>query len=163
MAYEIGFQMSAAQVASGVTFPEFKVASAIQSMSCDAAADEGFKFVVPKLPTTSGSMTVKIDWYADTATTGNVVFDVAALAYTVGTDTSDIEAKAFATAVVGSATACSGTAQVPVTTTITLTTGAQQDSATTGDYFQLRVRRLGANGSDTMTGDAQVIGVTLSN
>ena len=159
---EYSFPMSGAQVADSVTLPEFKIANGIASYSCDAAADEGFQFEIPQLATLSGSMTIDIDWYADTATSGNAIFDAAALAYTVGTDSASIEAAAYATAVVGSATAASGTAHVPVTTTITLTTGAQQDSAATGDFFQLRVRRLGTNGSDTMAGDAQVIGVTLS-
>lgn len=159
---DYSFPMAGAEVADGVTLPEFKIASGIASYSCDAAADEGFQFTVPQLATLTGSMTIDIDWYADSATSGNVIFDAAALAYTVATDTGDIEAASFATAVVGSATAASGTAQVPVRTTITLTTGGQQDNASTGDFFQLRIRRLGTNGSDTMAGDAQVIGVTLS-
>ncbi len=161
MAFKISFPVSEAQVSDTETLPELKVAGPIQSYSFDAATDEGFQFVIPELEDVSGSMTITITWYADTATTGNTIWDAAALAYTVGTDTTDIEAATFATAVVSSASAASGTAQVPVTATITLTSGAQQDNAATGDYFILRIRRLGTNASDTMAGDAQVIGVTL--
>jgi len=159
---DYSFPMAAAEVADGVTLPEFKIANGIASYSCDAGGTEGFQFTIPQLATLTGSMTIDIDWYADTATSGNVIFDAAALAYTVGTDSTSIETAAFATAVTSSATACSGTAHVPVRTTITLTTGSQQDSAATGDFFQLLIQRLGGNGSDTMAGDAQVIGVTLS-
>lgn len=163
MAATYTFPASSAQVAASTTFPEVKLAGNIYTLACDATSSEGFMFVVPHLGTlAASSMTVLIDWYADTATSNAVVWDAAALAYTVGTDSSDIEAKAFATAVPGSATTASGTAQVPVRTTITLTTGAQQDSAVTGDYFALRIRRLPADGGDTMAGDAQVIGVQLS-
>lgn len=156
------FPMQGAQPADTVTFPEPSTTTEIFSLKCDDTADEGFQFVIPQLDTLTGSMTIDIDVYADTATSGNMIFDAAALAYSVGDDATSIETAAFATAILSSATAASGTAHVPVRATITLTTGTQQDSAVSGDYFILRVRRLGANGSDTMSGDAQIIGVTLS-
>jgi hypothetical protein len=82
------------------------------------------------------------------------------LAYSVGTDATAITAAAFATAVLSTATTVSGTTLVPVRATVTLTTGAQQDSAATGDYFVLKIYRDVSG--DTLSGDAEVCAVHLS-
>lgn len=105
-----------------------------------------------------GDITILLDWYA-AATTGNVKWDAALAAITIGVDTGSIEAKAFATAVaVQSAT--SGSAKAGARTTIVIT-GASLDSAAFGDYAKLRVRRIAASASE-MSGDALLLHASVN-
>ena len=159
---EINLPMSAMQPADSTTLPEFVVNGDIEAYGFDDAADEGGLWRIGQLPTLAADdMTIDVDFYA-TATTGNVIWGVQALAYTVGTDTTSIEAAAFATPVLSTATAVSGTTLVPVRATITLSTGANQDNAATGDFFILKLYRDADNASDTLSGDAFVAAVHLS-
>ena len=154
--------MAGMQKANGLTLPEYKVAGDIDYYGFDDSADEGGIWRIGQLPTlAAGDMTVDIDFFAS-ATTSSVQFGVQALAYSVGTDTTAITTAAFAAAVSTSATTVDGTTLVPVRTTVTLTTGTQQDDAVTGDYFGLKIYRdTGATG-DTLVGDAEVVAVHLS-
>ena len=156
---EINLQMSGMQKGDSLTLPEYKVVGEIDHYGFDDTADEGGIWRIGQLPTLAGSMTVDIDFFA-TATTGNVQFGVAALSYSVGSDTSAITTAAFASPVLSTATTVSGTTLVPVRATVTLTTGAQQDSAATGDYFILKIYRDVSG--DTLSGDAEVCAVHLS-
>jgi hypothetical protein len=151
--------MAGMQKANGLTLPEYKVVGDIDHYGFDDSADEGGIWRIGQLPTLTGSMTVDIDFFAS-ATTGNVQFGVQALAYSVGTDTTALSAAAFATAVLSTATTVAITADVPVRATVTLATGAQQDSAATGDYFILKIYRDVSG--DTLSGDAEVCAVHLS-
>ena len=110
------------------------------------------------LPTTydGGSITVDIDWMAATATTGNVIWSVAIERMQVGT--GDLDSDGFASAVTGSASAAPGTSGVMQRTSIQIT-GGNLDSLAEGERFRLQVNRLGGNGSDTMAGDAELLGV----
>jgi hypothetical protein len=151
--------MSAMQKGDSLTLPAYKVVGEIDHYGFDDSADEGGIWRIGQLPTLTGSMTVDIDFFAS-ATTGNVQFGVQALAYTVGTDATAITTAAFATAVLSTATTVDGTTLVPVRATVTLATGAQQDSAATGDYFILKIYRDVSG--DTLSGDAEVCAVHLS-
>ena len=144
-----------------VTFPEMKSAGtniAIRSLSFDASTDEGCQFPWRATGYGSGNLTVTLLWYADTATSGNVVWGAAIAAITPDSDTQNIETDTWATE--NTATdGTSGSTQALNTTAITV---SNLDSIAASDMAWLRIRRLGTSGSDTMSGDAQLVAVILS-
>lgn len=154
--------MGALPVDSTDAMPEIKVAGTnaqIMSLSYDAAADEAAMWIIPYTPVTGGgNITVKVRWYADTATTGDVVWGGSVLAYTPETDSGDIEADSWATEVTATDSHLGTTAQRIHEAVITVT---NLDSYATGDFLCIRVRRDADNGSDTMASDAQVVGVVV--
>lgn len=142
--------------------PEFKQAGSnitVQSYSFDAAGTEGIQFRLPYVPAYgSGNITAKLLWYGDSATSGDVVWGVSIAALTTETDTQDVETDAWATENTVTDSHLGTTAQRVHTAQVTV---SNLDSIATGDYLAVRVRRIGGNGSDTLTGDAQLIGVVL--
>jgi hypothetical protein len=100
----------------------------------------------------SGNLTVKIRWYADTATSGGVVWGVSIAAITPG-DATNIETDAFATEQLSSTSTASGTAHGPVEATVTV---SNLDSLATMDTVVFRVARKTAEAGDDMAGDAQL-------
>ncbi len=101
--------------------------------------------------------TAVVSWKAASATSGGVVWDVRLAAVTTG-DATDVDAKAF-----GSANTATGTAPATagylLDTSITLTNA---DSVAAGDFVVVRLARAAADGSDTATGDAEVVGLALT-
>lgn len=136
----------------GTNFP-------VPGLAFDTTTQEAAFFRFLALLYGSGNVTVTIDWYADTATSGGVVFGASLAAITPDTDTQDIETKAFATENTGSDTHLGTTGQRLHRMTITV---SNLDSLAAGDYVVLRLRRVPADGSDTMTGDCIVTRVTVS-
>jgi hypothetical protein len=103
-----------------------------------------------------GGITLTIAWMAATATTGAVVWS----AQWERHDTAlDLDADSFATAVNAAAATAPGTTGFPLYTTIAFTNGAQLDSLAVGEHFRLRILRLPADASDSMAGNAQLIGL----
>jgi hypothetical protein len=107
----------------------------------------------------SGNMSLKIEWYADTASSGGVVWETALAAITPNTDTTDVETKAFATVNTAADTHIGTTGQRLHEVTVTMT---NLDSVVDGDACVLRVSRLTTDGSDNMAGDAVLYGLALS-
>jgi hypothetical protein len=135
---------------AGTNFP-------VEGLAFDASADEACVAKLKIKNYGSGNITAILTWYADTATTGNVVWGAAIAAITPSTDTQNVETDAFATetTVTGGA---SGSAQALVNHSITI---SNLDSVAANDVVFLRVRRIGSNGSDTMSGDAILVAVEL--
>ncbi len=125
----------------------------------DAAASEAsvFSFVLPRNYGGSG-LTVYLHWAATSATTGNVIWQTSF--ERVGT-AQDTDSDGFATAVTWSAAATSATSGVIIISSQAHTNGAQIDSLAVGELGRLKVERLGSNGSDTMSGDAELMAVEL--
>jgi hypothetical protein len=98
-------------------------------------------------------------WYADTATSGDVIFEAQIAAITPNTDTQDIETKALATATNATDTHLGTTGQRLHSVDITV---SNLDSLAAGDYVTLRLARDANNASDTMTGDALVVKVVVT-
>lgn len=109
----------------------------------------------------SGNLSVEVEWYADTATSGDVVWGVQIGAITPNSDTQDVETKALATAATATDAHLTGTGQRLHTITVTLS-GASLDSIANGDGVWMRVYRDSPNAADTMLGDAIVTHVTVS-
>jgi hypothetical protein len=79
----------------------------------------------------------------------------------VGQDQLDVDSDSFATPVTWSAQAASTTNGNVVIDDQGHSNGAQIDSAVVGELCRLKIERLGSNGSDTMTGDAELYFVEL--
>jgi hypothetical protein len=128
----------------GTNFP-------VPGLAFDAATQETCFFPFAAEAYGSGNLTIRIQWYADSASSGGVAFGASLAAITPNTDTQDVETKAFATEVIGTDTHLGTTGQRDHEFSITLT---QLDSLANGDDCVLRIRRAPADAGDTMTGDA---------
>ena len=144
--------MPAPVVNQGTNFP-------VGGLAFDASTQETCFFNVSAQNYGSGNITATIEWYADTASSGGITFGCSLAAITPNTDTQDIETKAFATENTASDTHLGTTGQRLHSFDVTI---SNLDSIAAGDSFALRLRRVPADGSDTMTGDAIVTRVILS-
>lgn len=131
----------------------------VGGLAFDATTQETCFFRFAALSYGSGNLTVTVDWYADTGSANGIVFGAAIMCITQNTDTQDIETDAFATESTASDTHLGTTGQRLHTFDITV---SNLDSIAAGDDVVLRLRRLPADGSDTMTGDAIVTRVIVS-
>lgn len=137
---------------NGTNFP-------VSGLAFDAAADEFAYWKLIAQNYGSGNLTVNIEWYADTASSGDVIFDAAIAAITPNTDSQDVETKAFATVNSVTDTHLGTTGQRLHLCTITI---SNLDSLAADDVVWFRLSRDANNGSDTMTGDAIVVAVEIT-
>jgi len=128
----------------GTNFP-------VSCLAFDAAADEVVYFKRRLLNYGSGNFTFEVSWYADTASSGDVVWGVSVALMTADADAQDEETKALATETTVTDSHLGTVAQRPMKAIVVVT---NLDSAASGDELYVRVRRIGSNGSDTMLGDA---------
>lgn len=142
---------AAPTLVQGTNFP-------VPGLAFDTTTQETVFFPFRAINYGSGNVTVKIEWYADTATSGGVMFGASLAAITADTDTQDIETKAFATENTQSDTHLGTTGQRLHTMSITV---SNLDSIAADDYICLRIRRVPADASDTMTGDAIIARVIV--
>lgn len=131
----------------------------VSGYAYDAAADEAVFFNFQAISYGSGNLSVSLDWYADTATTGDVVWVAEMAAITPDTDSQDVETDALATANTVTDSHLGTTGQRLHRAVITL---SNLDSVAAGDDVRLRISRDADNGSDTMAGDAILTRVTVS-
>lgn len=136
----------------GTNFP-------VSGLAFDASTQETCFFKLPAINYGSGNLTVTIEWYADTATSGGVMFGAALAAITPNTDSQDVETKSFATENTASDTHLGTTGQRLHSMDITV---SNLDSLAALDAAWLRLRRVPADASDTMTGDAIVTRVIVA-
>lgn len=131
----------------------------VPGLDFDAATDEAAFFFFRAVAYGSGNLTVSIDWYADTASSGDVIWGAQLACITPNTDTQDIETKALATANTATDTHLGTTGQRLHTIDITV---SNLDAIAAGDYVALRIYRDADAAGDTMTGDATIVGVQVS-
>lgn len=132
--------------ANGTNFP-------VTGLAFDASVDEIAFFKFKAVEYGFGNLTLNFVWYADTASSGDVVFEAAIAAITPNTDTQDVETKAFATASTITDSHLGTTGQRLHEAAITI---SNLDSLDSGDIVWLRLTRDANNVSDTMTGDCIV-------
>jgi hypothetical protein len=137
---------------AGTNFP-------VSSLAFDAAADEAAFWKLRALNYGSGNLTLDLDWYADTASSGVVRWGAAIAAITPDTDTQDVETDGLATENTVDDTHLGTTNQRLHRATVTI---SNLDSIAAGDDVFIRIRRVGSNAADTMTGDAMLLLATLS-
>jgi hypothetical protein len=141
-----------ALVRNGTNFP-------VAALAYDAATDEAAFWGFRAINYASGNLTVHIDWYADTATSGDVVWEVQLAAITPDSDSQDVETKAMATLNTVTDTHLGTTGQRLHRATVTL---SNLDSLAADDDVWIRVARDANNASDTMAGDAFLVKVGVT-
>jgi hypothetical protein len=129
------------------------------SLAYDAASDEAAFWEFRAVNYASGNVTVSVDWYADTATSGDVVWEVQLAAITPNSDTQDVETKALATANSATDTHLGTTGQRLHRIDVTV---SNLDSLAADDAVWVRIARDANNAADTMTGDALLVGAMVS-
>lgn len=125
----------------------------------DAATDEAafWKFTATNYG--SGNLTLDLYWNAASSTSGNVVWGAAVAAVTPDTDSGDLDSKAFATEDTVTDSHLGTNARRVHKCAITI---SNLDSIASGDVVWLRIRRVGSSGSDTMSGDGNLLLARLS-
>lgn len=136
----------------GTNFP-------VAGLAFDATTQETVFFRFPAISYGSGSITVTVDWYADTATANGITFGASLACITQNTDSQDIETKAFGTENTASDTHLGTTGQRLHSFDIVV---SNLDSITLLDDVTLRLRRIPSDAGDTMTGDVIVTRVLVS-
>ena len=136
----------------GTNFP-------VSGLAYDAATEESafWKFVASNYG--SGNLTLTVHWYADTASTGDIIWGAAIAVITPNTDSQDVETDAFATAQTATDTHIGTVGQRVHSIAVTI---SNLDSLAADDLVFLKVYRDADAAGDTMTGDAFLIGLTLS-
>lgn len=133
----------------------------VSGYAFDAAAIESLFFRFRASDYTSGDVAVSLDWYADSASTGDVVWGAQLAAITPDTDTQDVETDGLPTVTTVTDSHLGTTGQRLHRCTITLT-GAALDSLAAQDHAVLCVTRQASNGADTMAGDAVLTYVSIA-
>ena len=135
-------------------FATLDTRNSIAVLDFDDTTDESaiFVSVCPQGANLASGLSITLIWTASTATSGACVWDAS-----IERMTTDIDTDSFDTAASVTATT-NATSGVPNYSTITLTT---IDSLAAGDGFRLKINRDANNGSDTMTGDAELIAVEV--
>lgn len=131
----------------------------IFGLAFDAATDEACFFDFEAESYGSGNLSLDIEWYASTATSGDVVYGAQISALTPNVDTQDVETASFAAAstVTDSHLGTVGKRLHRCTLTIT-----NLDSIAAGDRVRLRLYRDAVAGADTMAGDAIITALKIS-
>jgi hypothetical protein len=131
-------------------FATLDTRNSIAVLDFDDATDESAVFVsiIPEAASLGSGLKIRLHWMATTATSGDVVWDVS-----LERMTTDLDSDSFDTIASGTA-AANGTSGILTVTEITLTT---IDSVTAGDGYRLKVTRDANNGSDSMSGDAELV------
>ncbi len=139
---------------AGTNFP-------VSGLAYDASTDEAafWKFIATSYG--SGNITLTIYWYADTASSANVVWEAQLSAITTNTDTQDVETDGLATLNFVQDTHLGTTGQRVHNCAITL---SNLDSLAAGDLCHLRIARdaNSTSATDDMTGDAILLLATVA-
>ena len=125
----------------------------------DDAADENavFSGVMPHRYS-GGGVVCYLHWTGATATSGSVVWD--ASWERIAEDDLDVDADSFA-AVQSVTDGTNGTSGKLNVCSIAFANGAQMDYVAAGELFRLKINRDANNGSDGMTGDAELHAVVV--
>jgi hypothetical protein len=135
---------------NGTNFP-------VNSLAFDATTDETVFFRGIANNFTQPGVQIRIRWYADTGTSGTCIWGASIAAITPNLDSQDIETKAFAAESTATTTHLGTTGQRLHETAVVL---SNINSLSNEDDLTLKIVRKAS--SDTMTGDALLIGVLVS-
>jgi hypothetical protein len=135
-------------------FATLDTRNSIAILDFDDTTDESaiFLSIIPEATVLTSGLSIRLIWTATTATSGDCVWDASLERMTTDIDTDSFDTAASVTATTNA------TSGVPNYSTITLTT---IDSVVAGDGFRLKITRDANNGSDTMSGDAELIAVEV--
>ncbi len=137
---------------TGTNFP-------VDSWAFDGATEEDLFVAFQALNYGSGNLTLRFGWYADSSTSGDVVWGAAVAAITPNTDTQDVETKAFATAQTVTDSHLGTTAQRVHEISLTI---SNLDSIAANDIVWIRIYRDADAAGDTLNAiDANLVYATL--
>jgi hypothetical protein len=139
---------------TATAFATIDTRNSIAVLDFDDAATESAVFVgvIPEAADLASGLIVSLRWMATTATSGDVRWSVA-----WEKSNTDLDSDSFDTATAATATA-NGTSGIVTATNITCTA---IDSLAALDLYRLRVQRLGGDGADTMSGDAELVAIEI--
>lgn len=137
---------------NGTNFP-------VMGLAFDAATDESAYWTAIAESYGSGNLTAVFYWYADSASSGDVIWGAQIGAITANTDSQDIETKALASAQTVTDSHLGTTGQRLHSASLTI---SNLDSIAADDWFVLKAYRDADNASDTMTGDAILVLLELT-
>jgi hypothetical protein len=137
---------------NGTNFP-------VMGLAYDAATEEKAYWNFKASNYGSGNLTLKLLWYADTASSADVMWGAKIAAITPDTDSQDVETKSLATQQTVTDSHLGTTGQRVHTCSITV---SNLDSIAADDLVWLEISRVAANGADTLTGDAILIHAELT-
>jgi hypothetical protein len=123
----------------------------VSGLAFDASTDEAAFWKVLAQNYGSGNLTLNLFWYADSASSGDVVWGCQIAAITPNADSQDVETDGLATAQTATDSHLGTTGQRVHQVAITI---SNLDSLAADDTVWIRIYRDADNGSDTMTGDA---------
>lgn len=141
-------------------FPQFKKIHGsgfpVSGLAYDASSDEAAFWKFKAVNYGSGNITLNLDWYADSASSGNVVWEAQIAAITPNTDSQDVETDSLASLNFVQDTHLGTTGQRLHRCSITI---SNLDSLAADDDVFIRIARdaNGTNATDDMTGDAILI------
>lgn len=121
----------------------------VAGLAFDAANDQESFYKFDAIRYGSGNVSVDLLWYAETATSGDVVWGAQLAAITPDTDSQDAETKSLAAAATVTDSHLGTTGKRKHRATITVTA---LDSLAARDDVALRIYRDADNGADGMAG-----------
>jgi hypothetical protein len=138
-------------------YATFDTRNSVPVLDFDASTDEAavFSGVLPR-HYSGGGLTLTCHCAMTSATSGNVILQAA-----IERMNTDEDTDSFASAQSSTATAVNGTSGIVFPVTATFTSGAQMDSLAAGEPFRLKINRDADNGSDTATGDLELVMVEV--
>jgi hypothetical protein len=126
-------------------------------LAFDATNDEQCYWAFRMPQDYASAPVLKVQYKMASATTGNVIIAGRIAAVSSG-DSTDVDAKALGTVNTSGASAVPGTAGYLTEISLALTNA---DSLAAGDFITLYLARDPDNGSDTASGDMEVVAVSL--
>jgi hypothetical protein len=133
----------------------------VRGCDCNGGTtDSTMFFVLDGATYASGTFTVDIYYFADTATTGQVKWGAAFGANTANSSTQDVTTDTFATETTGTLTHPGTTARREQKITLS---SVSADSGATGDTFNIRVRRLASDTvNDNLSGSVYMTRIKVT-
>lgn len=125
----------------------------------DAATNEYLDVICRLINYGGGGLTIPLTYMMSTATSGNIIWGAAIRRRDTADDIDASHTYDFNDA---AANAVPGTSGYQKSVDITFTDGTDMDSVADGEEFILRIRRNAASGSDTASGDAELVGFAIT-
>lgn len=135
---------------------DFRSGAAVLDFEDGSATSTAFQFMLPS-HYTGGAIELRLLWVAESATSGAVVWSVAATRIEPGASSIDSPTAGPSQSLPASPNAVAG---VLVQSTLTLT-AVDAGNPTAGDLLLLQVERAAADAADTMAGDAELIALEV--
>jgi hypothetical protein len=121
----------------------------------DAVSDTvHFEAIMPE-EYDGGNINVQIRWLSTAATAGDVRWECS-----IESLSTDYDADSFGTAVLVTTTT-NAVAGIVATSSCVHDTAGELDSVAAGMSYRVRIRRIGTDAADTMTSDAELVGVQV--